>query len=65
MPTVGHPEGNPGANLKSISHRCYLSEVAFVRELTKEKIALPLGCLHGGFLGADLGEENRVAFEPG
>ena len=24
-----HPGGNPGANLKSISHRCYLFEVAF------------------------------------
>ena len=43
-----HPAGNPGANLKSISHRCYLFEVAFVRELTKETIVLPLGCLQGG-----------------
>ena len=25
-----HPGGNPGANLKSISHRCYLFEVEFV-----------------------------------
>ena len=32
---VCHPGGNPGANLKSISHRCYLFEVAFVWELTK------------------------------
>ena len=32
---VYHPGGNPGANLKSISHRCYLFEVAFVWELTK------------------------------
>ena len=24
-----HLEGNPGANLKSISHKCYLREVAF------------------------------------
>ena len=30
-----HPGGNPGANLKSISHRCYLFEVAFASELTK------------------------------
>ena len=37
-----------GANLKSISHRCYLFEVAFVWELTKETIVLPLGCLQGG-----------------
>jgi len=32
------PGGNPGANLKSISHRCYLPEVAFVWDLTKEII---------------------------
>jgi len=43
-----HPGGNPEANLKSISHRCYLEEVAFAWELTKETIVLPLGCLHGG-----------------
>ena len=43
-----HPGGNPGANLKSISHRRYLFEVAFVWELTKETIHLPLGCLQGG-----------------
>jgi len=36
------------ANLKSISHRCHLFEVAFVWELTKETIDLPLGCLQGG-----------------
>jgi len=45
---ITHPGGNPGANLKSISHRCYLLEVAFVWELTKETIVLPLGCLQGG-----------------
>ena len=33
------------ANLKSISHRCRLFEVAFVWELTKETIHSPLGCL--------------------
>ena len=43
-----HPGGNPWANLKSISHRCHLFEVAFVWELTKETIHLPLGCLQGG-----------------
>ena len=32
--TTCHPGGNPGANLKSISHRCYLQEVAFEWELT-------------------------------
>ena len=42
-----HPGGNPGANFKSISHRCYLLEVALVQELTKETIDLPLGCLQG------------------
>jgi len=44
-----HPGGNPGANRKSISHRCYLFEVAFVCELTYEIIDLPLGCLQGGW----------------
>jgi len=48
LPSQSHPGGNPGANLKSISHRCYLFEVAFVWELTKETIVLPLGCLQGG-----------------
>ena len=43
-----HPGGNPGSNLKSISHRCYLREVESEWELTKETIYLPLGCLQGG-----------------
>ena len=48
-----YPTSHPGgvelrANLKSISHRCYLFEVAFEWELTKETIDLPLGCLQGG-----------------
>jgi len=42
------PRPNPGANLKTISHRCYLFEVAFVWDLTKKPIDLPLGCLQGG-----------------
>ena len=42
-----HPGGNPGANLKSIYHRCYLREVASEWDLTKETIYLPLGCLQG------------------
>ena len=42
------PGGNPGANRKSISHRCHPILVAFVWELTKETINLPLGCLQGG-----------------
>jgi len=49
-----HPGGNPGANLKSISHRCHLREVAFVWKLTKETIYLPRGCLRGGY-GTALG----------
>ena len=47
-----HPGGNPGANLKSIYHRCHPILVAFVWELIKETIDLPLGCLQGG-LGFD------------
>ena len=43
-----HPEVELRANLKSISHRCHLFVVAFVWELTKETIHLPLGCLEGG-----------------
>ena len=44
----GHlPGGNPGANLKSISHRCYLREVAFEWKLTKDTIHMPLRCLQG------------------
>ena len=49
-----HPGVELRANLKSISHRCHLEEVAlffevaFVWELTKETIHLPLGCLQGG-----------------
>ena len=44
----GHPGGNPGANLKSMSHRCHPILVALVWELTKETIVLPLGCRQGG-----------------
>ena len=42
-----HPRVDLKANLKSISHRCYLFEAAFVWELTQESIHLPLGCLQG------------------
>ena len=45
--TVNHPVVELRANLKSISHRCQLFDVAFVWELTKETIHLPLGCLQG------------------
>ena len=42
-----HSGGKPGANFESISHRCHPILVAFVWELTKETINLPLGCLQG------------------
>jgi len=45
---ANHPRVELRANLKPISHRCYLFEVAFVWEVTKETIHLPLGCLQGG-----------------
>ena len=40
---LNHSGGNPGANLKSISHRCHPILVAFVWKMTKETIYLPLG----------------------
>ena len=43
-----HPGVELRANLKSISHRCHLFEVAFVWELTRETIHLPRGCLQDG-----------------
>jgi hypothetical protein len=52
-----HPGGNPGANVKSISHRCYLREVAFEWELTKKITYLPLGYRQNGYgLGKGSGE---------
>ena len=47
------PGGTPGANLKSISHRCNLREVAFEWELNKETIYLPLGSLQRDDLDCD------------
>ena len=44
-----HPGGNPGANLKSISHRCYPILVSLVREWTKGTINFPLGYLQVAF----------------
>ena len=41
-------EATQGQILSQISHRYYLFEVAFVWELTKETIVLPLGVLQGG-----------------
>ena len=43
-----HPGGNPGATLKSISHRCHPILVAFVWALTEETIDLALGYFQGG-----------------
>ena len=45
---AGHPGGSPGANTKSISHRCHPMLVACVWELTKQAIDLPMRCLQGG-----------------
>ena len=45
---VSHPGAEQRANLESTPHRCQLFEVAFVWELTKESIHLPLCCLQGG-----------------
>jgi hypothetical protein len=46
-----HPGVELRENLKSISHRSHLFEVAFVWELTEETMHLPLGCLQGGDSG--------------
>ena len=48
--TTRHPEGNPGASLKSISYSCLPILVALVCELSDETIDLPLGCLQGGYI---------------
>jgi len=50
--------------LESISHRCYLFEVAFVWELTKETISLPLGCLQRGHRCVLFLEHCNVARRP-
>ena len=42
-----HPAGNPGANLTSISHRCYLREVAFEWELTQKRHLFAPGLSRG------------------
>ena len=46
------PWRHTGANLKLITHRCYLREVAFEWELTEETLYLPLGFLQGGCINA-------------
>ena len=48
QPSANHPGGNPGPNLKSISHRCHPILVALVWELTEKNINLPLGRLQDG-----------------
>ena len=47
-PGALHPGVELRANRRSIHHRCRLFQVAFVLELTKETIYLPLGCLQHG-----------------
>ena len=42
-----HPGVDSRANLKSISHRFHLLEVAFAGEVTQETIHLPRCCLQG------------------
>ena len=42
-----HPGGNPGVNRESISHRRHPILVAFLWDLTKETIDLPLGSPRG------------------
>ena len=42
---TGHPDVELRVNLKSISNRCYLFEVAFVWESAPQTILWPLGCL--------------------
>ena len=42
---LSHPGVELRANLKTISHKYYLFEVAFVWELSNETIHLPLGFL--------------------
>ena len=57
--SASHPGGNPGANLKSISHKCHPILVAFVWELAKETIHFPLGCLQGGIGGPRLSRTGK------
>ena len=53
-------EATQGQIFKSISHKCHPILVAFVWELTKETIYLPLGCLQSGErIGVDDGLEEQ------
>ena len=63
LPPGRNPGVELGANLQSISHRCNLFKVAFVWELTKETIRLPLGCLQGGSALPGRGRQ-RVGLAP-
>jgi len=53
-------EGKSEVNLP---YKCHLKEVAFVWELTKETIHLPLGCLQGGVreFSREFSIDNQVA----
>ena len=57
-----HPGVELRVDLKSISNKYYICEVAFVWQLTKETIQLPLGCLQGG-QGWWAGGSHRLQFE--
>jgi len=59
------PGGTPGANLKSISNRCYLREVAFEWKWTKETIYFPTGGLQGGLAWAIWNARVRVRHRGG
>ena len=55
---IHHPEVELRANLRSISYRCHLFGAAFVWELTKETIYLPLGGPPGRFCPSKKGESS-------
>ena len=40
-----HPGDNPGTDFEPIPHRCYPILVAFVWQLIKETVYLPMSCL--------------------
>ena len=51
--TVNRPGGNPGAHIKSVSHRCYPRKGVIEWQLTKETRCVPLGCLQDGNVRAN------------
>ena len=44
---IDHPEGNPWANLQSISHKCFLQKVAFEWESTEKNYLFAPGLSPG------------------